>query len=144
MNKLTPKSLFLLLNNNEDNMIIYARLPDAAREGIRDMWDELITQKNFVKYGFEGWRECRDQGPQKHVVYALRKFSSNEAILKPKKDVKEPKTLVINDMDVCFKLKDMEERLALLEIAVAGLCNRRIPNFDSVSSIIRDGIEINN
>lgn len=121
MGQITLDTVFKCLRNNEDNMVIFAMLPDPLKEGIRDLWDELIHNKNFVKFGFEGWRECRDQGPQKHVVYALRKPVADTAALNANEETKNPKTLVLNGIDINSKLKDIEDRITSLEKAMSFL-----------------------
>lgn len=142
MFKVTKENLFSVLKENEDKMIIFAKMSDPIREAIRDLWDDLIQDSNFIKFGFEGWRECRDRGPQQHVVYAIRKISPQASVSKLREEAETPKFLTLNGIDINSKLKDIEERLTLLEIAVAGIYNRRIPDFDTVLSVIRDGIQI--
>ena len=131
-------NLFTILKNNEDNMTIFARYPESVREAIRYNWDKLVQTPNFMKFGFEGWRRCKDHGPQPHVVYCIAK--DNTTTLSPGKDLDQ--SLELNGVDIEKKLKDIDSRLASLEIAVAGLCNRAIPDFDTVLSIVRNGIDI--
>ena len=131
-------NLFTILKNNENNMTVFARYPESVREAIRYNWDKLVQTPNFMKFGFEGWRRCKDHGPQPHVVYCIAE--DNTDVLPPGKNL--DKTIKLNDIDIGEKFKDIDSRLASLEIAVAGLCNRRIPNFDAVLSVIRDGIHI--
>lgn len=131
-------NLFTILKNNEDNMTIFARYPESVREAIRYNWDKLVQTTNFMKFGFEGWRRCKDHGPQPHVVYCIAE--DNTATLSSRKDLDQ--SIKFNGVDIEEKFKDIDSRLASLEIAVAGICNRRIPNFDAVLSVIRDNIHI--
>ena len=131
MSKLTINDIYNCLENNEDNMVIYARLPEAIREGIRDLWDALVSTETFSKFGFDGWRPCRDQGPQKHVVYALRankmKVGSAPII---KLDEEDPKDVYINGKGILSAIKDLNKRVTELESNVDVLIK-------AVSSLIR-------
>ena len=110
-------NLFTILKNNEDNMTIFAKYPESVREAIRYNWDKLVQTTNFMKFGFEGWRRCKDHGPQPHVVYCIAE--DNTDILPPRKNL--DKTIKLNDIDIGEKLKDIEDRITSLEKALSFL-----------------------
>ena len=110
-------NLFTILKNNEDNMTIFARYPESVREAIRYNWDKLVQTTNFMKFGFEGWRRCKDHGPQPHVVYCIAE--DNTATLSPRKDLDQ--SIKLNGVDIEKKFKDIEDRITSLEKALSFL-----------------------
>lgn len=154
----TIKDIYDYLIANDKEMLVFAKIPEPIREGIRDLWDALISTDSFSKFGFEGWRKCRDQGPQQHVVYALHidKAAMNKPIVAD--DAKDPKEVYINGEGILANIKSLENRIDEIESVVNSLTTAvshiirtttycdcaSLEDFQKVLDAVRQGIIIHN
>lgn len=118
-------NLFTILKNNEDNMTVFARYPESVREAIRYNWDKLVQTTNFMKFGFEGWRRCKDHGPQPHVVYCIAQTKVDEESQdKPATYTDYDKLVMLlrkMPLNIVEKINDIEARLSGVEKALSFL-----------------------
>ena len=158
MTKITIKDIYDYLTANDKEMLIFAKFPEPIREGIRDLWDALVSTDSFSKFGFEGWRKCRDRGPQQHVVYALHidKVVMNKPIISD--NDKDSKDVYINGEGILANIKSLEKKIDEIESAVDSLTTAvshiirtttycdcvSLENFQKVLDAVRQGITIHN
>lgn len=130
MSDINFDDLTSILGDNEDNMIVFQKFPDSIKRGVRYNWDKLVQTPGFMKLGFEGWRECRDHGPQPHVVYCIAQVKVNEESQdKPAAYTDYDKlTMLLRKMplNIVEKMNDIEARLSSIEKALSFLiCETR-------------------